>query len=42
MANSALLVMDVQRSIVDIAEADAAYLTRLARAAERPGRLASP
>lgn len=34
MANSALLVMDVQRSIVDIAEADAAYLARLARAAD--------
>ena len=34
MAKSALLVMDVQRSIVDIAEADSAYLAGLARAAD--------
>ncbi|GES33166.1 isochorismatase family cysteine hydrolase [Streptomyces angustmyceticus] len=32
MAHRALLVMDVQRDIVDIVDADSAYLTRLRRA----------
>ncbi|WP_406091140.1 cysteine hydrolase family protein [Streptomyces sp. NBC_01013] len=42
MAKSALLVMDVQRDIVDITDADAGYLSRLSRAIDGARAAAIP